>query len=170
MKAHNIIIGGIEVSYDASTALDQTYETIGGFATLRTLNGTAIKQTNWTKLRTRISGSGNMPAGLDALDYSASLTIQCAAPRTVGSISNVITLPAARRTDHPPHGYAIVNGRQVRTAVSIATNTATLTTVAGATTYVCAYYPTLTVFANPPQLSFDARGVVAGWTIEAEEV
>lgn len=169
MNAHDIIIGGVVIGFDAAHQLSQTYEEIGGRALLRKLDGSALLQRNWGKVRTVISGSGRLPEGLSGLDYTASMSIHCMAPKSIWSATNTIILPASRRTDWAPHGYAIVSGRHVRTSVSIATNTATLGTVTGASGYVCAYYPILTVYAEPPRTNFDGRGPDAGWQIVAEE-
>lgn len=170
MQAHNLIIGGVVVSFDASHQLSQSYESLGGRALQRMLSGSGNLQTHWAKVRTLIGGSGRLPAGLDGLDYTASMSLSCAAPRSIFSATTSATLPAAHRTDWAPHGYAIVDGRQVVTAISIATNAVTFTAVSGASGYVVVYYPILTVFAEPPRLSFTARGVVCGWEITAEEV
>lgn len=169
MKAHDILIGGVRIGFDAAHNLSQTYETLGGRALRRKLNGAAHLQTHWAKLRTVITGSGRLPDGLDGLDYSASMTVDCMAPRAIWAASTTITLPAGRRTDWVPHAYAIVAGRHVRTGLSIATNTATLTAVSGAQGYLCAYYPSLTMYVSPPKKDFNGRGPVGGWVIEAEE-
>jgi hypothetical protein len=170
MNAHNVIIGGVEISFDAAYQLSQTYETLGGRSLRRMLSGAALLQSSWAKRRTVISGQGRLPEGLSGLDYSASMTISCAAPLSLWSATTSATLPAARRTDWAPHGYAIVNGRHVATPISIATNAVTFTAVAGASGYVVAYYPSLTVYAEPPRHTFDGRGVAIGWEIVAEEV
>lgn len=170
MQAHNLILGGVEVAFDASHQISQTYETLGGRTLLRTLDGTGVLQRQWVKLRTVIRGEGRLPDGLSGLDYSASLTLSCMAPISLWSATPTgLSLPAARRSDWAPHGYAIVAGRQVATPISIATHAVTFTAVAGATGYVCAYYPSLTVYAEPPRLSFNGRGPAAGWEIVAEE-
>jgi hypothetical protein len=170
MNAHNIIINNVEIGFSAAHQLSQTYEPIGGRSLRRMLTGSAILQHHWAKLKTTISGSGRLPEGLAGLDYSASFDIKCMAPRSIWSATTTATIPASRRTDWVPHGYAIVSGNHVKTAISIATNTVTFTAVSGASGYVVAYYPILTVFASPPSLTFDGRGPVAGWTIEAEEI
>lgn len=170
MNAHDLIIGGLRIGFDAGYGLIQDYETIGGSSVLRMLDGTGIKQTHWQKLRTRISGRGRYPPGLDGLDYSTSMQIACAAPRSLTSASNVFTLPAARRSDWPPAGYAIVDGRVIRVAVSVVSNTATVATTAGADAYQVIYWPMLTVLASPPQITFDARNPAQSiWSLEAEE-
>lgn len=170
MNAHNLIIGGVVVSYEASHELSQTYETLGGRSLRRMLSGAGHLQTHWAKKRTTISGSGRLPAGLDGLDYTASMSLSCAAPLSIWSATTSATLPAARRADFAPRGFAIVNGHQVPTPISIATNAVTFTAVSGASGYVVSYYPTLTIYAEPPRLNFDARDVVIGWEIVAEEV
>jgi hypothetical protein len=170
MLAHNLILGSVVVSFDASYALSQTYEMLGGRSLLRMISGAGHLQTHWAKRRTVITGSGRLPAGLDGLDYTASMSLYCAAPLSIFSATPSATLPAARRTDWAPHGYAIVDGRQVPTGISIATNAVTFTAVSGASGYVVSYYPILTVYVEPPRLNFDGRGVVCGWEIVAEEV
>jgi hypothetical protein len=169
MNLHNIIIDGVEIGFGAAHQLSQEYEEIGGRSLRRMMNGAGLLQSQWSKLRTIISGSGNRPEGLAGLDYTASLTIKCMAPRSIWSANTTVVLPAARRTDWRPHAYAIVAGQHVPTGVSVSTNTATCTAVSGASGYLVAYYPELTCYAEPPTLRFNGRGVVAGWTLIAEE-
>jgi len=170
MTPHDIIIGGIRIAFDSAYELTQTYDNLGGVALHRMLDGTGVQQVHWRKLATTITGSGKLPDGLAALNFDSSITILCMAPLGISTVSNVITLPAARRTDWAPVGYAIVGGRLVRSAVSVSTNTATVTTVSGATAYQVLYWPSLTVLASPPERQFNGRGTVAGWTLRAEEV
>jgi hypothetical protein len=170
MNAHNLIIGGVVIALESSHGLTQTYESIGGRSLRRMLNGNALLQTQWAKQRTIIKGRGRLPPGLDGLDYTSSLTLSCAAPLSIWSATTSATLPAARRSDFPPRGFAIVNGRQISTPISIATNTVTFTPVSGATGYVVIYYPTMIVYAEPPSQTFDAREIDFDWTIEAEAV
>ena len=169
MRAHDIIIGGVVIGFDAAHELSQTYEEIGGRALRRKLDGAAHLQKNWGKLRTVIRGSGRLPEGLSGLDYTSTLTIACMAPRSIWSATTTATLPAARRSDWAPHGYAIVSGRHVRTPISISTNTVTFTAVSGASGYVVAYYPSLTCYVEPPRQEFSGRGPAASWALTAEE-
>lgn len=169
MNAHDVIIGGVRVGLDAAYSLSQTYEDIGGRVLRRKLSGAALLQVQWSKVRTTISGSGRLPDGLAGLDYTASLSISCMAPRSIWSSDTTVVIPAARRSDWAPHAYAIVDGRHVRTPMTIAIDTCTLTAVAGAQGYLVAYYPALTCYAQLRQ-SFDGRGPDAGWEIIAEEV
>jgi hypothetical protein len=166
---HNVIIGGVTIGLDASYQISQTYENIGGRSLRRKLNGSGALQSNWSKVRTVIKGSGHFPEGLSGLDYTASISISCMAPKSIWSATTTIVLPAARRSDWYPHAYAVVGDRTVETSLTIVTNTATLTAVSGATGYLCAYYPTMTVYAEPPSLEFNGRGVVTGWTFTGEE-
>lgn len=170
LNAHNLILGGIELGFGAAHGLTQTYETLGGRSQRRFLNGGGHVQSAWAKLRTVISGSGRVPPGLDSLDYTANLTLACAAPRSVSSLTTSITLPASRRTDVRPLAWAVVNGDYQRTGYSLVGNVLTCTAVTGATAYVAAYWPILTVMASPPSASFDARGLALGWELTAEEV
>ena len=166
---HDLIIGSVRIGFDAAQQISQTYEPLGGRSMRRKLSGAAHVQSNWSKWRTTINGNGRLPEGLSAIDPAASVSIYCMAPLSITETDNSIILPAARRTDWVPHGYAIVDGRMIATPVSIATNTATLTSVSGATHYVCAYYPILTCYVDKPSLDFNGRGPVTGWTLTAEE-
>lgn len=168
-KAHDIIIGGVRIGLQAAYDLTQTYVEIGGRTLRRKLDGSALLQRNWGKLRTVISGRGRLPEGLAGLDYTASMTIDCMAPRSIWGASTAITIPAGRRTDWVPHAYAIVDGEHVRTPLTIAVNACTLTAVSGAQGYLVAYYPSLTMYAEPPRQTFGGRGPSAGWEIVAEE-
>ena len=98
MNAHDIIIGGLRIAFDSAYGLTQTYEEIGGSIVHRMLDGSAVKQQHWSKLRTVIEGRGRIPPGLESLDYTASIVIDCMAPIALAHASNnVFTLPAARR-------------------------------------------------------------------------
>lgn len=170
MPAPLFELGGVPVPLAAGLALSQSYEAIGGWALLRMMSGAGLKQQHWQRLRTSVSGEGWVPEGLQALDYSASLGLKCIAPRAVHAVSNVIGIPAARRADAAPYGFAVLADGSLRdTAAALAGDTVTLTPVAGAVRYIAHYYPQLTVFAEPPRTRFDASGAVAGWELTAEE-
>lgn len=166
-------LGGVVVPVQAAGDVEMDFEDFGGFTwpPLRTLNGTALYQEHWRKLRVRAAGSGIVPAGLAGLDYKAQHTLKSCATRAIQTVSNVITVPAARRTDigYAPTGFAVVDGRYRATAIALVGDVATLTVVAGASGYGVNYFPQLTVHAH-----FKHGGGSAGarhsWTIEAEEV
>ena len=170
MKPHDIIIAGRRISFDASHALNQSYETFGGVTLHRMLDGAGVQQVHWRKVRTVISGSGPKPPGLDGINFDSAITIECAAPLNLSGASNIFTLPAARRADWAPLGFALVDGTLRAAACSVVGNTATVTTTPGASAYEVSYWPILTVIATPPALDFAARGTVAGWSLTAEEV
>lgn len=172
MSVKTLELGAVVVPLWASMQIAQGYEVLGGANLLRMMSGVARKQTHWQRLATRISGAGNVPAGLDGLDYSAPLTLKCAAARSIASAANVITIPAARRADagHLPHGFAESAGGVLSpTPVVLAGNVATLTPVAGAARYVVLWYPQLTVFAEPPRADVDVGDARYGWELNAEE-
>lgn len=173
MSGPALILGGVSVPMTAALDLSQTYEPIGGSTLLRMASGAAVKLTHWQKLSTQLSGGGWIPAGLQDLDYSAPLTLSCIAPRAVLSATNTATLPAARRTDSGAEPYAfalLVDGTPVNTTCSVVGNAATAGAVTGAARYVFNYYPELSVYATPPQESFDAAAGSLNWTLTAEEV
>ena len=173
-------LGGIRVAIEAALNFSQTYEPLGGTARLRLMSGAAVQQVWWRRLRTVLTGDGWWPPGLDGLDYDGPLTLLCAQPRTLQAASNVLTLPAARRSDagYTPQGYAVVRGQSaqvgggdlVATPLALAGDVATLDVVAGAVGYQVAYWPALTVVADPPTVSGDVATATHRWTLTAEEV
>ena len=168
----DLTINGLRLPLRVGAEIQQTYEGIGGFTTRRLGAGALITQQTWRKIRTSLSARGIAPPGLDAIDWSQPVTLGCVAARSIQSISNAIAIPAARRADAPPYGWAInAFGLLEPTAVTVAGNTATLTPVAGAVGYQVFWYPLLSVVAIAGvQNSFDAVGAVAGWELTAEEV
>lgn len=165
-------LGAVLIPAEAVLDFSQSYEPLGDGPPLRTMTGAAIKQAAWAKLRTTLAGGGWWPAALEGLDYSQPLTLKCAQQRAVHSASNVIVLPAARRTDagYTPVGHAIgADGRLVPTPLNLVVDTATLTTVAGALGYQVAYWPQLTVYAEPPRPEMDVTAAQHRWVLTAEE-
>lgn len=167
----DLTIDSLRLPLPVAGEITQDYEDFGGFALLRLGAGAAVHQEVWRKTRTTLSARGLVPPGLAAVDWSQSHTLGCVAPRSVQSASNVITLPAARRSDAPPYGFAVgVNGLLRPTAVGLAGDTATLTAVAGAIWYQVLYYPLLTVRAPAgARVQYDAAGAAASWELVAEE-
>jgi hypothetical protein len=162
-------LGGLVIPVQAAGDIEQTFETIGGVASGRMMSGAAWHQVHWRKLKTRISGSGWTPPGLAGLDYDSQLTLKSVASRAIQAAGNVIVIPAARRSDYAPTGYAIVNGRYVSTPLVLVTNTATLTTVSGAQGYGVRYWPQFNVYAEFSE-SNSPKGASWSWSVEAEEV
>ena len=168
----NFILGGITVHLVAASEFTQGYQRVGGGrARSRRQNGTLKTSQHWTKIATELSGSGNVPFGLSDLDYSQNMTLSCGGPRSITSISNIIAIPAARRSDagHTPFGFAIFDSYAVATPVSMAANTATLTPVAGALSYTVSYFPELIVAVEEPAESLNRSSGVWSWSISAEE-
>lgn len=156
-------VNGIELTKAAAEGLSQSYAKTPKFV-VRTMDGTAKAQTVFLKIETAISGSGWMLTGWEGLDFSSSVTLSCCEAVTIGSASNVIPIPANRRTDIAVRGFAIVDGVRVSTPVNIVTNTATLTPVASATHYIIGYYPEFSAFVEITQNGRQS------WTLTAKEV
>lgn len=165
-------LGSIALPLDAGLGYSESFETFGGFATLRLGAGAAVKQTAWEKLRVTLSGEGWVPHGLQALNYSAPLTLKCGTPRAITSSTPSATLPAGRRTDagYTPFAFAHTARGRVATPVSVAAHTATVTPVAGATAYSVMYYPQLSVIATPPADETRTEDAATSWQIVCEEV
>lgn len=162
----------VDIPFVEALGYTQTYEKFGGRVTHRTLDGTGVKQQNWVKLKTTLSGNGAYPLGFAGLDFSGPLTVKCGAPRKVSSASNVIVIPADRRADAPylPYATKTVNGIALPAGVSLGGNTATVTPDASASGYSVLYFPQITALADDPSESYDAIDDSSSWSITAEEV
>lgn len=172
MSVRQLVIDGVTVPVWASTKLDQSYERVQAVTRRRTADGSLVQRSLWTgKLKTVLSGGGLAPSGLQAIDTSAAFDLWCIKPIAINSASNVIDIPAARRSDSgsEPFGFAVVGNAMVATPVAMSVDQATLTTVAGATAYQVRYFPVLSVMADPVQEDL-SRGFGFGWKLEAEEV
>lgn len=166
------ILGGITVPVECFAEFDQSYEPLERTSIRRMSDGTGRKQTAWDgKLIVKTSGSGWAPLGLSGLDYQNPLLFSCADPRSITAASNIITIPAERRTDagYTPIGFAIVNNELVETSLSLATNTATLGIVSGATAYRVHYWPEITVLVKQPLENWNKSGNAHGWSFDAEQ-
>lgn len=172
MTAKTLELGSVVVPLWASMQIRQRFWLLGGATTLRMMNGAGKQQTHWRRLATTISGAGNIPAGLDELDYRQPLTLKCVAQRSITAAGNVITIPSARRSDagHLPHGFAeSAGGVLTPTPVALAGNVATLTPVVGAARYTVLWFPQFSVFATPPAGDVDTGNASFGWELNAEE-
>lgn len=161
--ARLLIVAGLAIPIHSAYQVSQTYGRVrGGVAMPRARNGAARKHVQWTRLRTTLRGVGNIPTGLENVDFSGAFVMSCVAPRGVTGVgtNNVLTLPAARRTDagYTPRGFALVGGLWRSAGLSLAVNEATITTAAGATQYRATYYPELTVMSE--------YGVEEGWDVD----
>lgn len=170
-------LGGITIPLDSVIGgLHQTYQQAQPRTLKRKVNGDALLLDGAAsnKLRTRISGRGWVIAGLDGLDYTQVMTLKCIKPRGINSASNVISIPAARRSDTEflPLGFACLSdGQRIPTTIDIVSDTATLGVVSGAVIYQVEYYPQLQVnIVQPPDESFDRSDVNFTWSIVAEEI
>lgn len=164
-------IGGLVFPIDSKHSIEQSYEDVTAQTTHRMMDGTARRQQRWTKLKTTISGSGWVPAGISALDKSQSHLIKCLGERSIIGASP-ITIPGGYRTDgdYAPRGFGYVAGEMVETAVADASGVITLTAVTGATAYQVIYYPEITAYITSYDDNFSLDSAEFGWSIECEEV
>lgn len=173
-KQPALSINGVLLPVRAAGAINQDYEDFGGFTAtpLRFANGSPLVQQAWRKVRTTLTATGLIPPGLNAIDLTQTVTLGCVSARSIQSASNVITIPAGRRTDAAPYGFALHESGLLRpVSVSLAGDVATLAVVAGAVGYQVLWYPLLTVVApGGVRSTFDAAAAEAGWQIVAEEV
>lgn len=172
MSRPNLKIAGIEIPFQVYPA-SQRYADLGGATLLRALDGSGIPQQHWRKRSTLIEGSGWAPPALEGLAWMVPFQIACIQPVGITSVGVEVALPAVRRADLPVNEYAhaVVDGRLVDVAVSVAGDLATCAVVAGASAYIVYYYPLLTVVApRGIESRLDLASAVYGWSLEAEEV
>ena len=168
----NFILGGVIVHLVSAADFTQSFRRVGGGRVRRrTQNGGVKTAEHWNKLSTSITGSGRIPSGLSGLDYNAQMELSSGSPESITSASNVIVIPANRRsdTDHDPYGFAVFSDHVIATPVSISGDTATLTPIANAQGYNIAYFPKITVVAEEPVESFNRSQGIFSWSIQAEE-
>lgn len=139
----------------------QDISPLGGYSTIRMLDGTAVKQSNWLKHSITISGNGGVPLGMSDLDYTKPITLKCGAPRSMVRTANSFVLPTHRTdTGYSPTVLKFVDGFWIPLA---ATGTASK--------YMTIYYPEFTCFFDPPEESYswDSNPPVS-WSLKGEEV
>jgi hypothetical protein len=132
-------------------------------------SGRGLRQTYWLKTRSVISGQGILPPGLAALDLSVPITVACPRAQSIASQANSILLPASRRTDVTPQGWAFVNGLPKRTSLSMNNHTANLGAINGADYYLVQYHPQILGFVDL-KVSEDRTQSQTSWDITIEEV
>jgi len=180
-------VNSVSVTFVESLDYSQSYSHIGGSTVTRLMSGRGVKQSNWSKLATTISGSGMLPPGLSTLDYTGIMLLRCGAPRAVVSLTPLVALPPYRkdiygqptaavdfRLDdiYVPVAKAYIDNLWLPTSVSLTGNVATCTPVTGATRYRVDYFPELeVVIQEEPSDSFSSSGDSSySWSFSAEQV
>ncbi|WP_137009604.1 hypothetical protein [Aquitalea aquatilis] len=165
---HYVYVDGLVIPLLAGLEISQTYAVVdGGSSIFRARSGTARKQTNWTKLKTTISGSGWMPAGLAQLDQSIPHELDCIVPRVIASASRMIAIPSYR-LDISLCGHAVVGGELVPADVSVSGGVVTISEVVGAQQYQLTYWPRLMGFVTASS-SGNPMAASWGWELVFEE-
>lgn len=151
-----------QITLYEALSYSQDIAPLGGYETLRMLDGSGLKQSNWLKHSVQISGKGGIPLGMHDLDWNKVITLWCGATMSIVSNTNSFTLPP-HRTDsgYEPSvlKYIPADGLWVPvTANGIASK------------YMCLYYPILQCFFDPPSESqtFDSDSNIS-WSITGEE-
>lgn len=167
-------LAGLSIPYQSHLDLAQSYEEERATRVTRHADGSARKQTAWRgKIKTKLTGSGWYPPGLEAIDYDGSLEMHCIAAKCVTSAARVIEIPAARRADYgyAPYAAATVDGGRVEADIdSLVGDVVTVAALAGAQYYHVYYYPRINVFADAPSIDHDAITDKYTWALEAREI
>ena len=165
-------LGGVTIEVPSGHEVSQDYEEIGGYSDIRALDGTAIRQSNWARLSTTLSGRGFFPTGLSQLDYSRPMVLKCCTPRIVSSQGRLsAAIPTKRRNDVPLFVTAVLNATDTRRVPFVLSgNSVAITAVNGAVDYLVCYYPQITVYANPIREENSRHDDEYSWQLECEEV
>ena len=161
----------VDIAFPEAQSYSQSYETIAGRSIFRTLDGTGVKQQNWSKLKTTLSGGGCLPVGLDGLDFGLPITIKCGASKKASSSSNVIALPSERRADpgYEPFAFKYIGGISYKTTLTLVGNIATVLADGAAQGYSVSYYPEIEAIVNEPSESTALLEQSTQWSLTAEE-
>lgn len=163
-------IDGIEVPLDTAHDVQQSYMDVeGGTKRVRTLNGRLSSTSLWKKCKTTISGNGWRPSDSD-VRQGRQLILSCVKPRAIDSLSRVINVPSARRSDVPLYAYAMVGGEYQSAGFLVTGNVVTIDLVPLASSYRVMYLPELLVSITEASEALDVAGAVYSWQLTAEEV
>lgn len=165
-------IGSLVIPSFAMLRLRANYDDLSARTDRRTAAGGLNRRTAWDgKLRATLSADGWAPLGLNTLDVDSSYTVKLPLQRAVDGATASIDIPAGRRSGglYEPVGFAIVDGELVSTTISIATNTATLGAVTGASGYRVDYFPQITGYLTLNRATLDAEGRSHGWELVIDE-
>lgn len=163
-------IGDVVIDVPKALSLSQSYEPIGGVNRMRTGSGRIVTQVYWTRLKTTLSGEGQISPAFWGVDWTSPQVMKCASPLSIESVSESCTLPAARRSDVAVVAYAWVDGFPVLVPVTVVVDTASVAPVVGSDRYTFEYWPELTVAMSNPQSTHDRSNGKFSWTIVAEEI
>lgn len=144
MATRSLKIAGIEISIIASLDLQQRIEPISGSELRRMANGAGFKMGHWRKHRISLSGSGWVPAPLNAIDYYAPFEIELPYPMAFQVGEPLPDGWSQRAAPWAEHTVTDQDGVSVR--------------------YV---YPKMTVYSDGPQQSHD--GESASWEMTLEQ-
>jgi hypothetical protein len=161
----------------SAAGLTQSYTELVAQTLYRKMDGSAAVRRAWRgKIRTEISGRGLVPHGLQALcTATGTVTVSCIGHRSVRSASNVITIPAARRTDSGSTWYARKWNNDVWTTASGtsttgAPNVVTITLASGETNegYEVCFFPKITGYPTLSEESYTQNDGFS-WSLTVEE-
>lgn len=169
MTKPHVTLGGLPIILHAGAA-GQSYSQETGWTDVRLSGGSLVRMAHWAKETITVSGDGWMGLGFDALDYTQPLELRCTQPKTITGTAYSYSLNSTPRPDVAPWAHALVGNDWVKTSVSMASKTATVTVIAGATLYRVSWMPVFFVLATPPAEALDAAAAAYSWQFIAREI
>lgn len=169
MSRPHVTLGGLPINLHAG-AEGQAYSQELGWTDVRLSGGSLVRMAHWAKETISLSGAGWMGLGFDGLDYTQPLELRCTQAKSITGSGTSYTLSSMPRPDVAPWGLALVADKWVKTSVSMAGQVATLSPVAGATTYRVSWMPIFTVLVTPPDEALDSSASAFNWSFIAREV
>lgn len=148
--------------FECATLSVQLNPLDGGSNVLRFMDGSSEKQVNWTKQRITISGGGQIPIGIQRLNFDLPLTFSLNTTQAVtGTLTEVVNSLPAHRVDI---GYAPMTKVLIDGIFEVYTGNNT------GTVYRVEYYPVITCFCKPPSETFNSDQMLGyTWNLEGEE-
>lgn len=170
MYRPSVMLGGISIVLHAG-APAQRYSPLGGPEIVRLTQGAGVLMTHWRKTAISVSGQGQIPLGLNGLDYSVPLELRCTQPMAVQAAIPELMLTGSVRPDFPPWADALVGGVWWRRPMSLAGSVATVDPLAGAQLYRVSWMPVFTVSSRGPEEGMDGEaGGSYTWSLDCEEL
>lgn len=166
MNHAQVMLAGVPLA----GAPSQRYASEQGRSRVRLSQGALFSMSHWKKEQITLSGGGDVPHGLDGLDYTAPMELRCTHPKSITGrtpADRAFTPSSAVRPDVSPWGWALLDGRWLLVPASLQGGQIVVEAVPGAERYRGLWMPVFNVICDEPEEVMDAR---YDWQLTAWEV